>query len=120
MSTSCTALIKHRNQGGFDLWEEVTGMSFFTTASQHRALVEGIAFAARIGKSCDNCATVAPQILCFQQTYWNSDGNYIVSNVNVNNGRTGKDVNSILTSIHNFDPAGGCDDPTFQPYVMEI
>jgi len=113
-------LIKHRNQGGFDLWEEVNGNSFFTTAAQHRALVEGIAFAARLGKSCDNCATVAPQILCFQQKFWNSEGNYIVSNINVDTGRKGIDVNSILTSIHNFDPAGGCDDPTFQPYVKNI
>ncbi|KFX99237.1 hypothetical protein V490_01898 [Pseudogymnoascus sp. VKM F-3557] len=108
-------VVQYWNQGGFDLWEEVNGNSFFTTAAQHRALVEGIAFAARLGKSCDNCATVAPQILCFQQKFWNSDGNYIVSNINVDNGRKGIDVNSILTSIHNFDPAGGCDDPTFQP-----
>ena len=35
--------------------------------------------------------------------------------VNQNNGRTGKDANSILTSIHNFDPAAGCDATTFQP-----
>jgi glucoamylase len=76
--------------------------------------VEGNAFASRIGKTCNNCATVAPQILCFQQTFWNTAG-YVVSNINVNNGRTGKDGNSILTSIHNFDPAAGCDDSTFQP-----
>ncbi|KFY81068.1 hypothetical protein V499_00141 [Pseudogymnoascus sp. VKM F-103] len=104
-----------QNQGGFDLWEEVNGNSFFTTAAQHRALVEGIQFAARIGKTCNNCATVAPQILCYQQSYWTSSGNYIVSNLNVNNGRSGKDANSILTSIHNFDPAAGCDASTFQP-----
>ncbi|KFY35340.1 hypothetical protein V494_05995, partial [Pseudogymnoascus sp. VKM F-4513 (FW-928)] len=108
-------VVQYWNQGGFDLWEEVNGNSFFTTAAQHRALVEGISFAARLGKSCDNCATVAPQILCYQQKYWHYEGKYIVSNINVDNGRTGKDVNSILTSIHNFDPAGGCDAPTFQP-----
>ncbi|OBT96781.2 hypothetical protein VE01_04144 [Pseudogymnoascus verrucosus] len=108
-------VVQYWNQGGFDLWEEVNGNSFFTTASQHRALVEGIAFAARIGKTCNNCATVAPQILCYQQYYWTSNGNYIISNINVNNGRTGKDANSILTSIHSFDPAGGCDAATFQP-----
>lgn len=113
-------LILYRTQGGFDLWEEVNGNSFFTTAAQHRALVEGIAFAARIGKTCSNCATVAPQILCYQQYYWTSNGNYIVSNINVNNGRTGKDANSILTSIHSFDPAAGCDASTFQPYVINI
>lgn len=35
----------------------------------------------------------------------------------VNGGeyRAGKDANSVLTSIHNFDPAVGCDPVTFQP-----
>jgi glucoamylase len=35
----------------------------------------------------------------------------------VNGGeyRSGKDLNSILTSIHTFDPAVGCDATTFQP-----
>ncbi|OBT63964.1 hypothetical protein VE03_05984 [Pseudogymnoascus sp. 23342-1-I1] len=108
-------VVQYWNQAGFDLWEEVDGSSFFTTASQHRALVQGIAFAAKIGKTCNNCATVAPQILCFLQTYWTSSGNFIVSNINVNNGRTGKDANSILTAIHNFDPAAACDATTFQP-----
>lgn len=33
----------------------------------------------------------------------------------MNDGRTGKDANSILASIHNFDPSIGCDAATFQP-----
>ncbi|KAF2267349.1 glucoamylase [Lojkania enalia] len=101
------------NQTGFDLWEEVNGSSFFTTAVQHRALVEGSAFAGSIGQSCASCNSQAPQILCFLQTYWN--GQYIVSNINTNIGRSGKDVNSVLASIHTFDPEAGCDDATFQP-----
>ncbi|CAI6331665.1 unnamed protein product [Periconia digitata] len=101
------------NQTGFDLWEEVKGSSFFTTAAQHRALVEGSSFAAAVGSSCPDCDSQAPQILCFFQTYWN--GEYIVSNTNVDNGRSGKDVNSILTSVNTFDPQAGCDDVTFQP-----
>ncbi|KAL1649569.1 glycoside hydrolase 15 protein [Diplodia intermedia] len=103
------------NQTGFDLWEEVQGSSFFTIAVSHRALVEGSALAAQVGDSCDYCDSQAPLVLCFQQSFWNSNGNYIVSNINVNNGRTGKDANSILTSIHNFDPSAACDDVTFQP-----
>ncbi|KAF9636332.1 Glycoside hydrolase family 15 [Lasiodiplodia theobromae] len=103
------------NQTGFDLWEEVQGSSFFTIAVSHRALVEGSALAASIGESCDYCDSQAPQVLCFQQSFWNSNGNYIVSNINTNNGRTGKDANSILTSNHLFDPEAGCDDTTFQP-----
>lgn len=101
------------NQTGFDLWEEVNGSSFFTIAAQHRALIEGSALAASIGKSCPNCDSQAPEILCFFQSFWT--GQYINSNINQNNGRTGKDANSLLASIHNFDPAATCDDRTFQP-----
>lgn len=101
------------NQTGYDLWEEVQGSSFFTTAAQHRALVEGSAFASSVGSSCSNCDSQAPQILCLLQRYWN--GQYIVSNINTNVGRSGKDTDSILGSIHTFDPNAGCDDATFQP-----
>ena len=100
------------NQTGCDLWEETRGSSFFTTAVQHRALVEGGGLAAQIGQSCPGCA-VAPQIRCFLQSYWN--GQYILANINQNNGRTSKDANSILASIHTFDPSAACDDSTFQP-----
>ncbi|KAL9108191.1 MAG: hypothetical protein Q9227_007046 [Pyrenula ochraceoflavens] len=102
------------NQTGFDLWEEVSGSSFFTIAVQHRALVEGSAFAKSIGQSCAGCDSQAPEILCFLQSFWN--GEYITSNINENNGRSGKDANSVLGSIHTFDPAAtSCDDTTFQP-----
>lgn len=67
------------NQTGFDLWEEVQGSSFFTTAAQHRALVQGAALASSLGTSCTACNTVAPQVLCFLQRFWSSSG-YIVSN----------------------------------------
>ncbi|EMT68550.1 Glucoamylase [Fusarium odoratissimum] len=103
------------NQTGFDLWEEVKGSSFFTTGSQYRALIEGAALAKKLGKSGDNYSNIAPQALCFLQTYWISSGKYVDSNINVNDGRTGKDANSILSSIHNFDPALSCDSATFQP-----
>ncbi|SCV55167.1 probable glucan 1,4-alpha-glucosidase [Fusarium fujikuroi] len=103
------------NQTGFDLWEEVKGSSFFTTGSQYRALIEGAALAKKLGKSGDNYSNIAPQALCFLQTYWISSGKYVDSNINVNDGRTGKDANSILSSIHNFDPALNCDPATFQP-----
>jgi glucoamylase len=103
------------NQTGFDLWEEVKGSSFFTTAVQHRALVEGSWFASAVGQSCSYCDSQAPSILCFQQTFWN--GQYIVSNINEDSdhGRSGKDANSILAVIHSFDRDALCDDITFQP-----
>lgn len=99
------------NQTGFDLWEEVNSASFFTTGVQYRALVEGSSLATQIGNSCPNCDSQAPQVLCFLRSYWT--GSYILSNTG--GGRSGKDANSILTSIHLFDQAAGCDTNTFQP-----
>ncbi|KAL2007730.1 hypothetical protein VTN00DRAFT_7712 [Thermoascus crustaceus] len=99
------------NSSGFDLWEEIQGSSFFTTAVQHRALVEGNALAQQLGHSCPNCVSQAPQILCFLQSYWT--GSYVLANFG--GGRSGKDANTLLGSIHTFDPDAGCDDATFQP-----
>ncbi|KAF2999293.1 hypothetical protein E8E13_004409 [Curvularia kusanoi] len=105
--------VQYWNQTGFDLWEEVNGSSFFTLAATHRALVEGAALATKLGQTCTGCASAAPQVLCFAQSFWT--GSYIDSNINVNDGRTGKDANSILSSIHTFDPNSKCTDATFQP-----
>ncbi|KAH8690676.1 putative glucan 1,4-alpha-glucosidase [Talaromyces proteolyticus] len=99
------------SQSGYDLWEEVNSMSFFTVANQHRALVEGNTFAGRVGASCSWCQSQAPQILCYMQSFWT--GSYI--NANTGGGRSGKDANTVLASIHTFDPEATCDDTTFQP-----
>lgn len=101
------------NETGFDLWEEVLGSSFFTIQNQHRALVEGAQLASGLGVKCTGCDQQA-EILCFlQNSFWN--GKYIVSNINVNNGRTGLDGNSILGPIAVFDINAYCDSPTLQP-----
>ncbi|KAM5341263.1 hypothetical protein ACJ41O_015372 [Fusarium nematophilum] len=105
--------VRFWNRTGFDLWEEINGSSFFTLSASHRALVEGAALAKTLGKSCPDCAVSAPRILCFLQSFWVSG--YIDSNINVRDGRTGKDANSILSSIHTFDPNAKCTDSTFQP-----
>ncbi|KAK3680732.1 glycoside hydrolase family 15 protein, partial [Podospora appendiculata] len=101
------------NNTGFDLWEEVQGSSFFTIAASHRALVEGAALASTLGTSCTACNAIAPHILCFLQRFWSPSG-YIISNL-FSSGRTGKDANSLLGSIHSFDASVGCDAATFQP-----
>jgi glucoamylase len=86
-------------------------MSFFTVANQHRALVEGSTFAAKVGASCSWCDSQAPEILCYMQTFWT--GSHI--NANTGGGRSGIDANTILASINTFDPEATCDDITFQP-----
>ncbi|EQL00498.1 glucoamylase I precursor [Ophiocordyceps sinensis CO18] len=103
------------NQTGFDLWEEVNGSSFFTISSQYRALVEGSALATALGKPGSSYSNVAPQILCFLQSFWVPSAGYIDANINVDHGRAGKDASTILGSIHAFDAGLGCDAATFQP-----
>ncbi|SCV39017.1 probable glucan 1,4-alpha-glucosidase [Fusarium fujikuroi] len=105
--------VKFWNRTGYDLWEEVNGSSFFTLSASHRALIEGAALAKKLGKSCSDCTANAPRVLCFMQSFWT--GSYIDSNINVNDGRKGLDANSILSSIHTFDPSSKCTDSTFQP-----
>jgi glucoamylase len=92
----------------FDLWEEVSSSSFFTTAVQHRALREGAALATALGQTSvvTNYNTQAANTLCFLQSYWNPTGGYITANTG--GGRSGKDANTALASIHTFDPAAGC------------
>ncbi|KAF8798899.1 glycoside hydrolase family 15 protein [Phlegmacium glaucopus] len=103
------------NQSGFDLWEEISSSSFFTTAVQHRALRAGAALASKLGQTSvvSSYSTQADNVLCFLQSYWNPSGGYITANTG--GGRSGKDANTALASIHTFDPDAGCDAATFQP-----
>jgi glucoamylase len=95
------------NSTGFDLWEEVSGSSFFTVAAQHRALVEGLALAKQLGQSSTAYDSQATNLLCFLQTFWN--GKYAVANINTQSGfsRAGVDSNTVLTSIACKSRSGG-------------
>ncbi|KAI0064154.1 glycoside hydrolase family 15 protein [Artomyces pyxidatus] len=103
------------NKSTFDLWEEVNSSSFFTAAVQHRSLRAGSAFAARLQKAQQSTtySTQANRVLCFMQSFWNPKGMYMTANTG--GGRSGIDSNTVLASIHTFDPAAGCDATTFQP-----
>ncbi|KAK4192005.1 family 15 putative glycoside hydrolase [Podospora australis] len=101
------------NSSGFDLWEEVSGSSFFTTQNQYRSLVEGATLAKTLGLSCPSCS-VAPQVLCFLQSYWN--GKFFTANfITGTHNRGGVDANTILGAIASFDPYVPCDSPSLQP-----
>ncbi|KAG9090988.1 hypothetical protein FRC07_011968, partial [Ceratobasidium sp. 392] len=105
------------NQSGFDLWEETYGSSYFTLAASHRSLRQGASLAKTLGYTAlaQNYTTQAENVLCFLQSFWSPSKGAIISNINGGYSRSGLDANSILTSIHNFDPAVGCDADTFQP-----
>ncbi|GBE83088.1 Glucoamylase [Sparassis crispa] len=103
------------NFSTFDLWEEIDSSSFFTTAVQHRALRQGATLANTIGQTSviSNYDTQAGDLLCFLQSYWNPTGRHMTANTG--GGRSGIDSNTVLTSVHTFDPSAGCDAITFQP-----
>ncbi|KAG5943996.1 hypothetical protein E4U53_006970 [Claviceps sorghi] len=111
--------VTYWNSTGFDLWEEVRGLSFFTVAATHRALVEGAALAKALGKPCPGCESAAAQVLCLAQSFWTGgDAGYIKANTRTGggDGRSGKDANSLLASIHALDPAAAaCANATLQP-----
>ncbi|RAL65286.1 hypothetical protein DID88_000854 [Monilinia fructigena] len=92
----------HRNQPGL-ISGRGSRLKFFTIAAQHRALVEGSALAAQIGQSCTYCDSQALKFFASSKASGVHSG-YIISNINQNNGRSGKDANSILSSIQTFDP----------------
>ncbi|KAI4923165.1 uncharacterized protein J4E92_007919 [Alternaria infectoria] len=106
-------IARYWNHTSFDLWEETNGSSFFTLSASHRALVEGMALAKTLDRRCDGCASAAPQILCFMETFWGI--NYMHANINSKDQRSGIDASSILSSIHAYDPQAGCTNSTFQP-----
>ncbi|KAH8825016.1 glucoamylase [Flagelloscypha sp. PMI_526] len=115
ISKDLNYVVNYWNETGFDLWEEVSSSSFFTTAVQHRVLRQGSTLANKIGKT-QNVSSYDEQagnVLCFLQSYWNANSGYITSNTG--GGRSGIDANSGLGSIHTYDPDAGCDDTTFQP-----
>jgi glucoamylase len=119
----------------FDLWEEINSTSFFTTAVQHRSLREGSSLAFKLERYAESRVydTQANGVLCFMQvcsgpcseyftfsdmnataqSFWNPRDRYIIANTG--GGRSGLDANTVLASIHTFDPAAGCDPITFQP-----
>lgn len=101
------------NKTTYDVWEEVLSSSYWTSTVQHRALRQGIALGTAIGdtSSSDSYTNQAESLLCFMQSYWNTN-EYMTANTG--SGRRGLDGSTVLASIHAYDPSAGCDPITFQ------
>lgn len=74
--------------------------------------MEGAKLASALGVTCTGCDQ-APNVLCFLQSFWN--GKYITANINVDDGRSGIDANTMLGALSAFDVSAPCDSPTYQP-----
>lgn len=109
------------NTSSYDLWEEVNGNSAFTLTAQHRALVQGSIWAARLNKTCEPCQQ-APQIACrLNRDFWNSTGNYILANINANQvNRSQINCDPILAAMHAFDVNATCDAASLQPCNSKV
>ncbi|KAK0241393.1 glucoamylase [Armillaria nabsnona] len=102
------------NKTTYDMWGEVLSSSYWTSTVQHRALRQGVALGATIRDTSvsESYTNHAESLLCFMQSYWNTN-EYMTANTG--SGRRGLDGSTVLASIHAFDPSAGCDPITFQP-----
>ncbi|KAF2708815.1 glycoside hydrolase family 15 protein [Pleomassaria siparia CBS 279.74] len=108
------------NESGFDLWEEVEGLHFFTAMVQMRALREGADLARRFG---DNGAAEwygrqAEKMEAFIPTFWDEAKGHMVETLN--SKRTGLDCGLMLGSLHGFPAAYSEHTPVYPPYSDEI
>ena len=101
------------NRTTYDLWEEVSGSSFFTLQSQYRALVQGARLASKLELACPSCHSQAAEILCLLRFFW--DGSSYVANINTGAQRSGVDLNLLLGSLVAFDVNATCHGKLAQP-----
>lgn len=107
----------HWKDPGFDIWEEVKGMHFYTAMVQRRALIEGAALAEEMG---DTGASTfyrqqIPEIENLITSFWDSKHGRVICTMNNVGGLdykvSGLDTQVILAALH----AGNHRDPFFAP-----
>ncbi|KAF2396511.1 glucan-alpha-1,4-glucosidase-like protein [Trichodelitschia bisporula] len=106
------------NQQGFDLWEEVSGMHFFTAAVQARALKEGAKIAYVLGDPgagdwyIQQAAEVDNMLLRFRD----SSKGYIIETFD--SDRSGLDCGVLLGAVHGTRADGSLPLPVFSDEVL--
>ncbi|KAF2682059.1 glycoside hydrolase family 15 protein [Lentithecium fluviatile CBS 122367] len=107
------------NASGFDLWEEVDGLHFFTAAVQLKALREGTQIARAFGD--DGAAhwynEQATYLERFVRRFWNKKKGHLVETLWSH--RTGLDCGLLLGSLHSYPSETVDYDPVFPPYSDE-
>lgn len=85
---------------GFDLWEEVQGIHFFTMMAQHRALVEGAELADRLNDpgAATYYRSQAALIKARLPQFWDANKGYLVATLG--HSRSGEDCGTLLGSLH--------------------
>jgi glucoamylase len=110
-------ITKYWSQIGFDLWEEVQGLHFFTAAVQLRALREGseIAHAFNDHGAADWYQSQADQLEGLVKEFWNDKKKHLVETLD--SERSGLDCALLLGAIHG-NPDGN--NGGFAPYSDEV
>ncbi|KAI9679348.1 MAG: Glucoamylase, intracellular sporulation-specific [Caeruleum heppii] len=85
---------------GFDLWEEVNGLHFFTAMVQLRAMKEGAQLAATFGDhdASKRYETQHRRLQKFVTRFWNPKKQTLISTLGTT--RTGFDCGNLLGSLH--------------------
>ncbi|KAL7275655.1 Glucoamylase, intracellular sporulation-specific [Rhizina undulata] len=101
---------------GFDLWEEISDLHFFTAMVQHKALVQGRDLALALGdfggaKWYDIQSAALKDFL--KTSFWDAEKGHLKAMFNTK-GRNGLDCALLLGAIH------GSQDDVFPPWSDEI
>ncbi|KAF1993046.1 glycoside hydrolase family 15 protein [Amniculicola lignicola CBS 123094] len=108
------------NQSGFDLWEEVDGLHFFTAMVQMRAMREGADLARAFSDygAADWYNEQAERLSGFVQAFWDDKKGHLVETLN--SDRTGLDCALLLGSLHGLPASYSTDSPIYPPHSDEI
>jgi glucoamylase len=108
------------NQSGFDLWEEVEGLHFFTLMVSARSLRQGSQLARAFGDlgAADWYTLQAGYIENLLSKFWNKQKGHLIETLW--SKRSGLDCGLLLGSLHAL-PAEGSDESTvYPPWSDEI
>lgn len=108
------------SRSGFDVWEEVDGLHFFTLMVTRRALRKGARIAAAFG---DNGAArwydfQAGEVDLFLRKFWDAEKKHLVATLE--SSRSGLDCSLLLGGLHGTDGDAEDHDTTFAPFSDEI
>ncbi|KAF1989151.1 glycoside hydrolase family 15 protein [Aulographum hederae CBS 113979] len=107
----------HWRESGFDLWEEVQGLHFFTAMVQLKALREGAKLATLFEDhgAAKWYQAQADEMTDFMPTFWNQDKGHLEETLN--SGRSGLDCGLLLGAIHGTTVNSS---DIFAPYSDEV
>jgi glucoamylase len=108
---------KYWSRDGFDLWEEVQGLHYFTAAVQLRALREGVDLAIAFNDlgAASYYEDQAKELEKLTQKFWDESKNHMVETLD--SQRSGLDCALLLGALHG-NPTGKVGG--FTPYSDEV